>query len=162
MKSRLPTLFLCSALALATMTAHAGGTVEVRYLEPGNFADLKSTWLTQENLLATLSAHLQAMGGKYLPDGQQLEIDMTDIDLAGSIEYRHNGNPVRVMREVTSPHITLRWRIQSADKSVPMQEVTLRDTVYLTRINQYHEGDPLRYEKQMLEDWFKRAFVAAK
>ena len=162
MKPRFIPFILGWILALAAASACAGAQVDVRYIEPEKFTDMKSTWLTQENMLATLTAHLQTLGQKYLPQGQTLEIEVTDIVLAGTIEYPRNGEPIRVMREVTSPRITLRWRLSSADRSAPMHKATLIDASYLTRINQYHEGDPLRYEKQMLEDWFKRSVVTSK
>ena len=162
MKPRSTPFVLGLLLTIGAWSAYAEAQVEVRYIEPGNFADLKSTWLSQENLLATLSAHLKTLGNKYLADGLKLEIEVTDVDLAGSIEYPPGGDPIRVMRDVTSPRITLRWRVLSADQSVPMQEVTLRDMDYLRRSSFYGDGDPLRYEKQMLEDWFKRGFVTAK
>src|ERR1035437_6620117 len=159
MKPRLTTFVFCSMLAFGSW-AYAGAQVDVSYIKPADFVDLKSTWLTQENLLATLTTHLQKLGQKYRSEGQGMQIEITDIDLAGSIEYPHNGDAVRVMREVTPPRITLRWHLLSADKNLPMQTVSLIDMNYMGRINEYAEGDPLRYEKQMLDDWFKHNFGA--
>ncbi len=162
MKPRFIRFLLGWLLALSCGLAWAEAQVNVRYLEPENFSDMKSTWLTQETLLASLSAQLQTLGKKYLPDAELLEIEITDIVLAGRIEYPRNGEPIRVLREITSPRIALRWRLASGDNSAPMQEARLLDPGYLTRINQYDEGDPLRYEKQLLQDWFKRSFVPTK
>lgn len=159
MRSRLTTFVICSTLAFGAW-ANTGTQLDVRYIAPENFTDMKNTWVTQENLLATLTAHLQKLGQKYLPEGQRLQIEITDIDLAGSIEYPRNAGPVRVMRQFTPPSITLRWHLQSAGKDSPLQDVTLRDSNYQMNINAYSEGDPLRYEKQMLDDWFKRSFAA--
>ena len=69
---------------------------------------------------------------------------------------------ISMVLQWANPRITLRWRRASADQGAPMQEVTLHDTAYLARINHYDEGDPLRYEKLMLETWFRGAFVPAK
>ena len=160
MKPRFTPFVLGLLLSIGAGAAYAEAQVEVRYIEPEKFSAMKSTWLTQENMLATLTAHLQTLGQKYLSAGQTLQIEITDIVLAGSIEYPRNGEPIRVMREVTPPRISLRWRVSSADKSAPMHEATLIDASYLTRINQHHDGDPLRYEKRLLEDWFKRSVVA--
>ena len=63
-----------------------------------------------------------------------LDIEVIDIDLAGSLEYHWRISPLRVMR----------------------------DMAYLSRINHYTEGDPLRYEKLMLDDWFQRSFMPKK
>jgi hypothetical protein len=131
-------------------------------MAPEKFTDLQSSWLSNDSLLKELSAHLSTLGQKVLPDTQSLQIEVTDIDLAGSMEYHWRLSPMRVMRDISSPHITLRWRMASADPSAAMTEVSLRDTAYLTRINHYSDGDPLRYEKQMLDDWFQRSFAPHK
>ncbi len=162
MRPHLATLVLCSTLALGALTAHAAAEVEIRFIEPEKFTDVRHNSLSEEALFATLTQHLQTLGQKYLGDAEKLEIEVTDIDLAGRIEYPPRAQPVRVLRNVTGPRITLRWRRASADQGAPMQEVTLHDTAYLARINHYDEGDPLRYEKLMLETWFRGAFVPAK
>ncbi|HZX26131.1 MAG TPA: DUF3016 domain-containing protein [Telluria sp.] len=43
-------------------------------------------------------------------------------------------------------------------------EDRLSNMDYLMRLNIYSSGDPLRYEKQMIDDWFKSDFrrVAAR
>jgi hypothetical protein len=159
MKPRLTLFVLCSTLAFCTW-ANTGAQLEVRYIAPESFTDMHSTWSTREDLLATLTTHLQKLGQKYLPKGQVMQIDITDIDLAGSLEYPPNAEPVRVMRQFTPPSLTLRWRLQSAENASPLQDVTLRDLNYQININEYSRGDSLRYEKQMLDDWFKRSFAA--
>jgi hypothetical protein len=159
MKPRLITFVFFSMLAFGSW-AYAGAQVEVSYIKPADFVDLKSTWLTQEDFLSTLTSHLQSLGKKYLQEGQGLQITITDIDLAGNIEYPHNGNAVRVMRDITPPRITLRWRLLPADTNLPMQTASLIDMNYLMHTNQYSEGDFLRYEKQMLDVWFKHNFAA--
>lgn len=159
MKSGLLTFVFCSMLAFGTR-ADTGAQIDVRYIAPERFSDLKNTWLSREDLLASLTAHLQKLGQKYLPEGQRLQIEISDIDLAGSIEYPHNAEPVRVMRQFTPPSIALQWHLQSAEGDSPMHEVTLRDFDYQMNSNEYSQGDPLRYEKQMLDGWFKRSFAA--
>ncbi len=162
MPPRLSTLLPGVMLALAALSARAAAEVEVRFIEPAKFTDIKSNSLTEESLFATLRQHLQTLGQKYLGDAQRLEIEVTDLDLAGSIEYPPQTQPLRVLRDVTGPRITLRWRLAAPGTSTALQEVTLRDTAYLSRINHYAEGDPLRYEKLLLETWLRSAFVPAK
>lgn len=162
MKSLFSRLLLCSAFLLVSTGVQAAGKVEVTFKEPDKFADLQSTWLSDKTLLDGLSQHLQQLGTQYLPDGQVLQVEVVDVDLAGSIEYTRRMSQIRVMRDVTSPRITLRYRLQTADAAAPMTETTLRDAAYLTRTNRYSSGDPLRYEKHMLDDWFLRAFPRTK
>lgn len=159
MKSSFFRLTLICTLLLGAWSAQAKGLVEVSFKQPENFTDLKSTWLTDETLLASLSEHLQTLGQKSLRDGQVLHVEVTDVDLAGSIEPTRHLSQIRVMRDLTSPRINLRYRLEPA---TDMTAATLRDFSYLTHINHYSSGDPLRYEKQMLDDWFAQTFVKAK
>jgi hypothetical protein len=149
-------------LSLGALVASAAAQVNVRFTEPEKFTDLQSTWQTEASLLAALGEHLKQLGQKHLGEAQVLDIEVTDIDLAGSQEYFWRISPLRVMRDVTSPRISLRWRLSSSDPNGPAIEVTLRDMAYLSRTNHYAEGDPLRYEKLMLDDWFRRTFAAPK
>lgn len=167
MKPPIPTftfrLILCALLALCAPLTHAGAQVEVSFVQPQDFTDMKGGWLRDDSLRQALMQHLTMLGHKGLPDGQLLRVEITDIDLAGEIEHTRHLSEIRVMRDVTSPRINLRWRLESADKSAtPMTEVTLRDVAYLARINRYAQGDPLRYEKQMLDEWFEHTFTPKK
>jgi hypothetical protein len=152
-------LLLYVVLSLGALAANAAPQVHVRFIEPEKFTDLQSTWQAEAGLLAALSEHLQKLGQEHLGATQTLDLEITDIDLAGSLEYFWRLSPLRVMRDVTSPRINLRWRLGPDDA---MTGVTLRDMAYLSRFNRYPEGDPLRYEKLLLDDWFKRTFPAPK
>jgi hypothetical protein len=82
-----------------------------------------------------------------------------DIDLAGRLYPRRGGEDIRVMNGGADwPRMRLRtrWsrmaRVRSGDEQ-------LANMNYMQRINRYWETDPLRYEKQMLDDWFDKTIV---
>jgi hypothetical protein len=147
---------------LFALGAQAGGQVDVTFQDAQAFTDTRSTWLRQQTLLDGLAGHLKLLAQNHLADHQLLHIRITDVDLAGEIEYTHRIPEIRVLRDITSPHIELRYQLQSADQVQAESEVSLRDFSYLARSNRYSEGDPLRYEKQMLDEWFLRTFGAKK
>ena len=153
---------IASWLALAAIAANAGGKVDVSFVQAKDFSDVQSTWMQEQTLLDGLARHLEMLGEKYLPQAQVLHIAITDVDLAGSIEHTRRFPEVRVLRDITSPSIKLRWSLESAGTASTTTEVSLRDAAYLYHINAYQEGDPLRYEKYMLDDWFRRTFAAPK
>lgn len=160
MKALISKLVACSLLSLVATTASASTGVQLAFVEPDKFADAQSTWLPAQSLFDGLSSHLQRLAEKNLPRGQTLYIEITDIDLAGTIAYsRHFMAPLRVLRELTYPRMVLRYRLQSGDAAAPLTAVTLRDMAYLTRINPYPASDPLRFEKRMLDDWFHEVFA---
>ena len=156
-KSLLPCL-----LCLGSLGAQAAGQADVTFQDAQNFTDTKSSWLLQQTLLDSLADHLKALARSHLADDQVLHIRITDVDLAGEIEYTHRIPEVRVLRDITSPRINLRYQLQTGEQKQPESDVSLRDFSYLTRMNRYSEGDPLRYEKQMLDEWFLRTFGTAK
>ena len=162
MKTSTAKFALYCLLCLGAFGAQAAGRADVTFQDTQSFSDTKSSWLRQQTLLDALANHLQLLAQSHLADNQVLHIRITDVDLAGEIEYTHRVPEVRVLRNITSPRIDLRYQLQTADQSQPESEVSLRDFSYLARINRYSEGDPLRYEKQMLDEWFLKSFVAPK
>ena len=153
---------LLGLVFLSALGARAAGQADVTFQEPESFTDVKSTWLRQEALLDGLSDHLKLLARQHLADNQVLHVRVTDVDLAGEMEYMHRVPEIRVLRDISSPRIDLRYRLQTGDQTLPESEASLRDFSYLARINRYPEGDPLRYEKQMLDEWFQRAFGAVR
>ena len=62
------------------------------------------------------------------------------------------------MRSVTSPAITLTYEVREGGKVVQHGEAKLRDMDYQNNFNTYSAGDPLRYEKRMLDRWMQHEF----
>lgn len=149
-----------SALALAAGAASAA--VEVRFIEPDNYVDVRSNSRDREQVLGALDAHLRQLGDKQLP-GKDLLIEVTDIDLAGEVEPRGRlMQEVRVLRNITRPAMSLRYVVSEGGRELRRGEARLSDLGYLDRANRYFESDSIRYEKRMLDDWFKVEFAAAR
>ena len=72
-------------LCLAVTLPLQAGTVQVSFDHPERFADIGPPGETRE-LLQVIDRHLQALGAKGLPAGQTLQVMITDIDLAGTID----------------------------------------------------------------------------
>jgi Protein of unknown function (DUF3016) len=109
---------------------------------------------------AEIARHIGQLAGRDLPEAQQVDIEILDVDLAGRLEPKHRtGDEVRVMRRVTWPSVRLRYRLRQGDQLVAQGEETIADMDYMERPNPYPEGDPLRYEKRMLDRWFHQRLV---
>jgi len=147
-----------TALALAAGAVRAD--VQVHFINPEKFSDTKdNNGFRQPDVLKDIEAHLVAQTEKRLP-GRNVRIDVTDVDLAGEVEplWRHNGQWLRVMRAVTSPSIELSWEVRDGDKVVQQGKTRLRDMNYQDGFNGYMSGDPLRYEKRMIDRWMQQEF----
>ena len=151
-----------AAAALLTATGvQAAGRVEVRWVEPERFSDIGSRPWVRERTLQALGEYIQHLG-RLLPEGQSLHIEVTDVDLAGEIDYS-SWHETRVLRgRADVPRIALRYTLRADGRSVKSEEIWLSDlnylgAPYLTALRQTELG----YEKQMLERWFRDTFAAA-
>lgn len=144
---------------LALTTAAAQADVQVNFVNPEKFSDIKdNNGFRQPDLLKDIEAHLVAEAGKVLP-GRDVRFDVTDVDLAGEVEpFGRHGQWLRVMRSVTSPAMVMKYEVREGGKVVRQGEVKLRDMDYQNTFNAYSNGDPLRHEKRMIDRWMQQEF----
>ena len=152
-------------LALGGLFLFAAGAasaeVTVAYSHPENFVDLPFSPTDREQVLKDVSDHFAYLG-KALPPGQNLRIEVFDLDLAGRLYPNFRGaQDLRIMRGGADwPHMHLRNTIEENGRVLQSGEAQLSNMMYMDRLNRYSSGDPLRYEKQMIDDWFKKTISA--
>lgn len=157
---RLLTAFGAGLLAL-TALAVPPAQVNVRFTAVENFADAtyENRPDTRSQVAQDLGAHLVALGQRYLQQGQRLEIEITDVDLAGRYEPWHfRTHDVRYLRDITWPRIELEYRLLADDAEIARGKEALIDMNYLGRGGLRSNSDRLRYEKAMLDQWFRSRF----
>ncbi|MFJ4157857.1 DUF3016 domain-containing protein [Pseudomonas sp. NPDC089752] len=165
------TALICAALmALSTHSMAQGTTpaqVEVHYDNPEKFRDasLDSAGYDRgadDYVMKTLTQYLQKLGQRYLQPGQQLVIDIRDIDLAGRFEPWHSrAYDVRFMRDITWPSIDLTYTLSQPGQPTQQAEERVSDKMYLSRPGRAaSSSDRLYAEKAMLDDWFRQRFAA--
>lgn len=137
--------------------------VRVSFTKPESFAD--ATYDNRPNsrtqVTGDLSKAFVDLGKRYLSPTQRLEIEVTDIDLAGRYEPWQIRNPdTRYLRDVTWPRIKLKFRLLDGDREISRGEDQLSDMNYLSRAGFGQSSDRLKYEKAMLDDWFRGRFAA--
>ncbi|HKS12632.1 MAG TPA: DUF3016 domain-containing protein [Pseudomonas sp.] len=156
-------LMACNSMAQTTLSS----PVEVRFDHPEKFRDasLGSQGYERgadDEVMKTLTLHLQKLGQRYLKPGQQLIIDIRDIDLAGRYEPWHSrAYDVRFMREITWPTIELQYTLSQPGQPAQQAEERISDKMYLSRPGRQTSNDRLYAEKAMLGDWFRQRFGAA-
>jgi hypothetical protein len=152
---------LAGMLLLAAGGAFAG--VNVSYAQPEQFSDVPFAPWERERVLKELTRHFAKMGAT-LPAGQDLNVTVTDLDLAGyTWPSMHTGTDLRIVKGGADwPHITIKYSVTQDGQVLRQGEEHLNNMNYLGRINRYGRSDELRYEKQMLDDWFKERIVTAR
>ena len=154
-------LWIAAALLLAAAGAASAGGVTVKYQEPDKFMDLPFWEQDRDAVLKELTAHFEHLA-KQLPANQQLHITITDIDLAGRVEPRRRTmRDIRVLRGGADwPTMQLQYRLEQDGQVIASGSDHLNNMMYLDRLNRYASGDTLRYEKPMIDEWFKKHFGA--
>lgn len=148
------------SLLTAAVAVQAGGVVNVSFVEPDKFADSGNDQFDKPANLKVIEQFLQTLGQRHLADGQVLEIQVLDVDLAGATRPTRQGE-LRVVRgKADWPAITLRYKLAAGDRELKVGEERVADLAYTGRIASYSARDPLRYEKRMLDGWFRATFTA--
>jgi hypothetical protein len=160
-------LFACAAIA-APAAAQEGPSpatsrVQVDYIQPEKFTDTGRYWGGDKERaanLAELRRHLKQRAARLLPADQILSVSVTNVDIAGGFEpWRARIGDVRVVRDIYPARIDLSFRLTASDGSLVKQgERRLRDPFMSGGV--VYRGDPLRYEKALLDDWLERELPA--
>jgi hypothetical protein len=155
MKSLMPKMALAGLFALAA--GSAGAAVTVTYVQPDRFSDVPFTTWEREDTLKTLTEHFTWLGSS-LPPGQDLRIEVLDVDLAGrAVPSARAGRDIRVLRgRADWPRIQLRFSLEQNGQVLKSGEAQLSDMSYLDHTTRYFDGEALRYEKQMIDEWFEK------
>lgn len=143
----------------------AEGPVSIDWTDPAQFSDIRysgNRWEAERgNWVEQLAQYLQKSALKKLPQGESLQVTITDIKRAGSYEPWHGANlrDTRIIRDMYPPRISLTFkRLDSRGEVIEQGERKLSDSGFLTGSTRFGDSDPLRYEKRMLDDWLKREF----
>jgi hypothetical protein len=151
-----------STFAAAPATAKPASRVSVVFVEPQKFTDLKrDSWGDYSpDLAGQLQAFMQETGERYVPVGMHLVIKVTDVDLAGEFEPQLGPrfDDIRMVRAIYPPRIKLEFSLTDAKGTVlnsGSREIT--DLAFQMR-TAWPADDYLRYEKEILRDWFSAEF----
>jgi len=139
------------------------GAVSVSWTDPAQFTEIRHShnrWESKRgDWVRKLAEHLRESAAERLPAGERLDVVITDIRRAGDYEpWRGvSAQDIRFMRDIYPPRITLNFKRYDADGRIVAEgERKLVDAMYLSSTGSVNDSDPLRYEKQLLENWLRR------
>lgn len=139
--------------------------INVEFIQPENFTDIRdrfsgATDSEREFILSEFRSYLQTRGNRMLREGLQLNIRITDIDLAGEFEPWHGPDfdDVRIVKEIYPPRINLEFVLTDSMGSVLKEgKRSLVDLAFPIGQSAFTQ-DPLRYEKELLREWYSNEF----
>jgi hypothetical protein len=136
-------------------------TSEVTWTDYEKYRDIKSgsggRKHFRERVFTDLEKHFTKLAVN-LPQGQVLNINVTDVDLAGDI---HSGgtNQLRIVKDIYSPRMNFSYSLVNTDGSIVISdEVVLKDMNFMMDNSLKYRNKSLGYEKKMLDDWFADTF----
>lgn len=148
-----------AAVAALLATSAAFAQVSVSYVKPEDFTDVPRLGIDRERTLQQFTDYFKSLE-KKLPAGQSLKIEVLDIDLAGRLYPRRAADEIRVMKGGADwPHMHLKYTLEQDGQVLRSGDEQLSDMNYQSRLGAQFDNDPLRYEKQMLDDWFNKTIV---
>jgi hypothetical protein len=132
---------------------------EVVFDHPENFTDAKDSYAPtdkgRDSILANIRDFLVHRTDTLLPEGYKLRITFTDIDLAGEFEPWRGAqyDNVRIVKAIYPPAFKFTYVVTDpSGKAVRQGSENIRDLNFQVRVTM-DLSDPLRYEKDILDDW---------
>lgn len=155
-------LGIALAMQIAGPAAHAAGAVQVNFVKPETFTDIRDQAFSREHHLESLKQIVSEVALPYVADGQALTVDVLDVDLAGEPKHGARTHDVRVLRgRADWPRITLRWTLVSPGQAPQHGQAVVQDMAYFQRLRPTQLSGALPYERRMLAEWFSAEFGAA-
>jgi len=157
------TMALAGAATLLMSSVPAWAAGNVTFTEPEKYADIGWDNYDREWVLKDLGTHIVKLGNK-LPADRNLKVEVLDVDLAGRMEhFIRLGGAVRVVgRQADWPRMELRYTLESNGQVLAQGTEKIADMGYFFGHPHYSTSDPLRYEKRMLDRWFKDRIASLK
>jgi hypothetical protein len=144
--------------AVAIRAASAPRT-EVVFDHPEKFTDVKDrmspTDKGRDEILSQIRDHLVDRTSRLVPDGYKLTITFSDIRLAGEFEPWRGPqwDDVRIIKDIYPPFFKFTYSVTDpAGRVVKSGTENIQDLDFQMRVT-LDSSDPLRYEKQILDDW---------
>lgn len=162
MKTFLIATFALVLAAPALSNPEAGAELNVTWQEPEKFTDIRaandSRSRFQDRVQRNFEKFFQEIASE-LPEGYSWQITVTDVDLAGEVDYfaTGTGQAIRVIKEINSPAIRFNHLLRDQyGEEVVGGEERFRDMGFMSRMSPRGSTPEFEFERVMLQDWFKK------
>ena len=145
---------------ISAATAQAA-QVEVKWTNPDKYSDIDAgqehRQRFKDRTFKAFEEHFAKMA-EALPEQQKLVFDITNLDLAGDVNFGGTKR-IRIIKDIFFPRIEFSYQLLNADNTVVKSaEVSLKDMGFLMHSSFRYRNESLSYEKDMLNDWFRKTF----
>lgn len=155
-------IFFVLAVTSTIASGASAGEAKVTWQEPEKFTDIRPGNETrasfQERVVKDFDQFFVDMA-KKLPDGVQLDVTVTDLDLAGDVNglYSTVGRDIRIIKEIYWPRMSFSYTLKnSKNELIASGKEELKDMNFMSRTGMASGRTNFDYEEKMLTDWFNR------
>lgn len=155
-------LFASAALMAMLVSPAFAGEAKVNWQQPEKFTDIRPGNETRDGFQTRVFSNFSQMFSelaKKLPDGFQLEVTVTDLDLAGDVNgvSAMRARDIRIIKELYWPRMSFSYTLKDANNSIVASgKEDLKDMNFMSRIGIASGNSSFNYEETMLRDWFKK------
>lgn len=150
------------AVVAVLLSGAAHAATEVSFSNEKTYTDPTFEWPKSQKNRTQVEDALRKLftelADRHLAPGHSLKVNITDIDLAGRIHPDLNPD-LRVLDSVTWPRLSFTYEVIAQGAVVASGEAKLADLNYLNGFNRSRDTDRLRYEREMVSDWFRKTLA---
>jgi hypothetical protein len=153
------------AVALCCPLLTQAAVLEIEWVDIKEYRDIQASNQAQkvfeEHVIKNLTGFFRTAAKKHLPDNQTLHIRITDLDLAGDVDYffMDYDHPVRVVKEMYWPSIEFSYELRDAQNQVIKSgSENIKDMDFLVLGAKSIKSTSFNYEKRLIDNWFKNTF----
>ena len=137
------------------------GKVNILWQNTNDYTDIEATIGVQSKfeqyLFTQLTQELGKLANKHLTEGQQLDLTVTNVDLAGDVQptFGASVDDIRVVTDLYPPKLDFEYTLSQNGKVIASGTEKLRNMSYLSDLQPLN-NDTFRYEQKLLTEWFKK------
>jgi hypothetical protein len=153
--------FVATLFSVLSVSAFAG-EAKVTWGDLSKFTDIvegqENRANFQERLVKEFDDVFNQYSNRYLPEGYQLEVKVTDLDLAGDVRPMVvQAGMMRIVSRIYWPTMSFDYVLKNAQNEIVKSgKANLKDMNFLDRIRIRTGRTGFEYEEKMLSDWFKQ------
>lgn len=153
--------FALGSPAVISAAPETHARVLISYENPMDFTDFKDRQhvneRTVEGYMEEFTRVLQRLALSHLPDGHQLELTFTDIDMAGDFELQRgpDGQDVRIIKAIYPPRLSFNYVVRDADGvtvssgSEKLSDLAFQNNLGINRENTFF------FETELMRGWLR-------
>ncbi|MFZ6799457.1 DUF3016 domain-containing protein [Undibacterium sp. Di24W] len=150
----------CVFLGAFSGVAHAG-EAKLTWGNLDNFSDISPGYEMKDAFRERLMKEFGLVFSNFakkLPDGYQLDVAVSDVDLAGDVRPNmSSANQIRFMTSIYWPRMKFHYELRNEkNEVVSVGDEELRDMDYLGRVRIPSGHTSFEYEEKMISDWFRK------